>query len=651
MEEKSDSNNNIINTNNKNNNLLENEYLNELNIEEDFDEEKRTDLDIIIPKEPTLEEIKLGSKIRCPKSDCFNNCIILINPYSFEVNYDCGAHTDKMDIIKFVKMSGISKEGMEQCCGCEKKYKDLKKNNKKLYKCYCGDNFCDDCKEEHINKNNNEENHNMIDYEDKDFICCCNKKNKNFIDYCVKCHRNLCIACSGKHRTEEHIKKKFGELCQLGKEKKKSLQNKIIIQKQLIKKFNQIVDDWFLRAKNAIEKYKKKLELYNDINDIIFNQYNNTKKYYEAIKNIEYIRYDFDNTVNNLINSENDFKEQNSIMFQILNESINNFISKPKKIQNNNIKEFKKKETFILNGTINHLCNLKKEEMIIVDISNINNHREEICIYKKSNQNQQKMELHLSVNEDNRILNLTELKNGNLLIVKEHQFKIFEITKNSKSIKTIDIVNIKNNEYFIKVIELINGDLVSIIHLGNEDKIIFWKKNLMLGQYIIKKEDQIEKPLEIMEINKFKFVMLSEDNNLYTYDSNTEERKYLYKITMNSLCKKMIKVDEDGILLYYNQSLILFCISSLQIKTFKIKNNIYDICNYGNSHNDFIISLSSDNDHGLSIININLIIYDYFILKKKLIDYVQFPINNVYQINNRNIVISYENKLVFLESE
>ena len=176
MEENSDNNNNIINTNNQNNNFLENEHLNELNIE-DFDEEKRNSLDIIIPKEPTLEEIKLGSKIRCPKPDCFNNCIILINPNSFEVNYDCGEHTDKMDIIKFVKMSGILKEGMEKCHNCQKKYKDLKKNNKKLYKCYCGNNFCDDCKEEHRN-NNNEENHNMVDFEDKDFICCCNKKIK-----------------------------------------------------------------------------------------------------------------------------------------------------------------------------------------------------------------------------------------------------------------------------------------------------------------------------------------------------------------------------------------------------------------------------------------------------------------------------------------
>ena len=412
MEENSDNNNNIINTNNQNNNFLENEHLNELNIE-DFDEEKRNSLDVIIPKEPTLEEIKLGSKIRCPKPDCFNNCIILINPNSFEVNYDCGEHTDKMDIIKFVKMSGILKEGMEKCHNCQKKYKDLKKNNKKLYKCYCGNNFCDDCKEEHRN-NNNEENHNMVDFEDKDFICCCNKKNKNFTDYCVRCHRNLCIGCSGKHRSEEHIKKKFGELYQLGKEKKKNLQNKILIQKQLIKKFNEIVDDWFLRSKKAIEIYKKKLELYNAINDIIFNQYNNTKKYYEAIKNIEYMRDDFDNNVTNLINSENDFKEQNSIMFQILNESIENYMSKPKKIQQHNIKEFKgKKPPLTLNGNINHLCNLEKEEMIVVEMSN--NNREEICIYKKSNENPQEMELHLSVNEDNKILNLTELKNGNLL--------------------------------------------------------------------------------------------------------------------------------------------------------------------------------------------------------------------------------------------
>ena len=70
------------------------------------------------------------------------------------------------------------------------------------------------------------------------------------------------------------------------------------------------------------------------------------------------MRDDFDNNVTNLINSENDFKEQNSIMFQILNESIENYMSKPKKIQQHNIKEFKgKKPPLTLNGNINHLCN------------------------------------------------------------------------------------------------------------------------------------------------------------------------------------------------------------------------------------------------------------------------------------------------------
>ena len=87
--------------------------------------------------------------------------------------------------------------------------------------------------------------------------------------------------CSEKHK--DHVKKKFLKLDQLTKEKKKQLKNKIEEQKKLINKFNKVIDDWFIRIKKYIDIYKKKLELYNQINFIILNQYNIAKNYYESI--------------------------------------------------------------------------------------------------------------------------------------------------------------------------------------------------------------------------------------------------------------------------------------------------------------------------------------------------------------------------------
>ena len=310
-----DENNNINTNNNINNNNLEN---NSINID---DEERRNTIDTISSffEEEKFEEIKLGSKIRCPKPNCFENCIISIDPNSLEVNYECRDHKNKtkMDIIDFVKKSGITKEGKEKCSNCKKIYKDIKQNKKKLYKCYCGNNICEDCKKEHIEQNKNNKEHNMVDFEVKDYICNCNEGKKKYIEYCITCKKNLCIICSEKHK--DHIKKNLLKLDQLTNEKKKQLKFRIDIQKKLINKFNKIIDDWFIRIKKYIDLYKKKLELYNKINLTIFNIYNRKKYYYESIKNIEYMRMDFDQNFMDLINAENDYLLQNSIIFKILN--------------------------------------------------------------------------------------------------------------------------------------------------------------------------------------------------------------------------------------------------------------------------------------------------------------------------------------------
>ena len=297
--------NNIINMNSINNNIKIEENKSLDNIINDNDEENRKTIDMSFLKEEKVNEIKMGHKILCPKQNCYENCIIIIDPNSLGINYECGEHNNKnrMGIINFVQKSGISKEESEKCSNtkCSKTYKEIKEAKKKLYKCYCGQNFCEDCKNAHIKENeNNKKGHNMIDFEVKDYLCNCSAKRKKFINYCLICKKNLCILCSGEHK--DHKKKKFGELYQLSDEKKQKLQYRLEIQKKLITKFNMIIDDWLKRIKKTIDIYKQKLKLYNEINYTIFKQYNKNKNYYEAIKNIEYIRTDFDQNFMDLIN-------------------------------------------------------------------------------------------------------------------------------------------------------------------------------------------------------------------------------------------------------------------------------------------------------------------------------------------------------------
>ena len=100
---------------------------------------KKKDLSLSIDSDYNQEkeiinqlEIELGSKIYCPEIDFFSNPVILLKPIFFEVNSDCGKHKNKMDIINFVKYSGISKEGKETYDLCKTCYTKII-NKKRFY--------------------------------------------------------------------------------------------------------------------------------------------------------------------------------------------------------------------------------------------------------------------------------------------------------------------------------------------------------------------------------------------------------------------------------------------------------------------------------------------------------------------------------------
>ena len=55
----------------------------------------------------------------------------------------------------------------------------------------CNKNLCALCKHSHDN------NHNIIDYDLKNYIC--NIHNKSYNSYCNKCLQNLCVLCEKEH--------------------------------------------------------------------------------------------------------------------------------------------------------------------------------------------------------------------------------------------------------------------------------------------------------------------------------------------------------------------------------------------------------------------------------------------------------------------
>ena len=178
-------------------------------------EENRKFLDSSIASEININlgNLDMGSKILCPQENCFLNAIISINPFSYEIYSDCGKHKNKMDISNYVYNSGKSKEENEICSNCKKTYKYLLINKINLYKCSCGENICEKCKEKR--KDSKKEEHILVDFKEKDYICLCNQERKKYINYCFECEKNLCIYCSDNHKN--HEKKKFSQIYQIGK--------------------------------------------------------------------------------------------------------------------------------------------------------------------------------------------------------------------------------------------------------------------------------------------------------------------------------------------------------------------------------------------------------------------------------------------------
>jgi WD40 repeat protein len=348
------------------------------------------------------------------------------------------------------------------------------------------------------------------------------------------------------------------------------------------------------------------LELYNKINDIIFNQNDSNKIFYEEIKNVQNIRFDFDNDFLDILNSENDFIEQNKLICKLLNKNIE--IKRHKLINKKMFNNIILKAEKSIKGQVKTICEIKKEKFLIINIIDKNN-REKISFFKKSI-TENEYHLKISTDEDGNILDVMELKDGNLLIVKDKQFKIIELCIPELLIKNVQI-KILENEYFKEIKEMSNGYLISSSFNNNEinqNKIIIWKKDLINGNYEIFKIYQgFQKALSILEINNYKFVSYFEDNTLFSYNLKLKKiSNILLTIKIKKIFKKMIQVGKNGILLIFNQSLILFNLENSQYSLLKIYYDINSICSIDNSKKYFLASYSKDKDFGLFLLDINL---------------------------------------------
>ena len=339
--------------------------------------------------------------------------------------------------------------------------------------------------------------------------------------------------------------------------------------------------------------------------------------------------------------------KQNEIIFKFLKEQFLKFFEPGNSKINvlNNRKEIKTTHEF--NGPVNHICELKKEDLLIVNISNPNNNNEELYIYKK-NPDFNFNEIHSSIIEHDKILSLSELKNGNLLIIQNKAFKIYEINKKQKVTKLIQEQEIEEQNYYFKdILELFNGYLVSLtVNLDKKNKIIFWRKNLITGKYKTKKERYKDKAIAIIEKDKNSFFVFCDNNELFIWNINTYEETPIGNLNLkegiNYELQKILKINENGLIFYYKEILIIFNLSTLQ--TIEVNESIDAICNVSNS-NFFLASFNERNNKGIYLISCYL--------DKKEVKCDKFPnnlhndvINCIYQLDNGDIITGSSDKTI-----
>jgi len=156
------------------NKINNNQNLNEIINEED---KKRNIMEILVnDNKGSIKEKKMKTEIVCPK--CNENILIKIDEYKISL-VDC-KNSHEINNILLNEIENVEKIDSSKiiCDICKKNsMSDVYKNE--FYRCnFCKINLCPLCKSKHIindndlDKNNNNNNyHNIINYNDKNYIC------------------------------------------------------------------------------------------------------------------------------------------------------------------------------------------------------------------------------------------------------------------------------------------------------------------------------------------------------------------------------------------------------------------------------------------------------------------------------------------------
>ena len=330
-------------------------------------------VNMIESNEAPEEVITESEEIICPQ--CKEHCRIAFEDFKIKL-YECPNKHERKDInvSDFADTQKVNQSKIV-CQQCNFKNKGNCPKNE-FYRCLtCSKNICLLCKSNHDRK------HNIIEYEQRNYICQTHKE--PLIKYCNNCKVNICFDCEGH---EEHESIFLGDLKPNLEEKKKVLNE----MKTVIDSINSKIKE----AINILNEFSNFMKKFYDISNTIVTNYNAKSRNYQILQNLKEV------SANNILYTK--LKDINT------KGNINDIISMYRNIrkkENININNEIQKEYKAFSNEITIIYNIEnKEEIKIFDDTFINNNKskcnliidgqkKELCSRLKINQNQNKENL------------------------------------------------------------------------------------------------------------------------------------------------------------------------------------------------------------------------------------------------------------------
>ena len=321
---------------------------------------------------------KKSENIICPQ--CKESIIISVKGYKIFLSQCKNGH--KYDNLLLSQFNELQTEDISQIlCGICKKSKSQTFENKMSFCFDCKINICNLCISIHDN------NHNIIEYEKKNYIC--ENDGEHFTSYCQTCKKNLCVSCENDHSQHEVI-----PFSKLMKNKNELIKQNTNLKKD-VDNFKKIIND----ITKKLNKVRDNIDIYFDINKMLINSTKRTYRNYEELVSINEINNNntIQTDINSIINENNINNQIKGIMEMYKKMEFEEEIQNPSQNNENNDNNTNINQVVNNNNIINNEQNQIQENQNNKNINTYNSEMNQNVINNEVNQNVNNNEVNKNV--------------------------------------------------------------------------------------------------------------------------------------------------------------------------------------------------------------------------------------------------------------